>query len=73
MPDYPRPETAEVYLERDPIEGKCPKCEQSSLAAYPVLSEGGWWKVVKCQKCLHSISREKGPLFGTYQPPGAPK
>ncbi|MEN9704362.1 MAG: hypothetical protein RLZZ393_241, partial [Pseudomonadota bacterium] len=30
-----------------------------------VLSEGGWWEVVKCGHCLHSVSREPGPLFGT--------
>ncbi|MGH8598497.1 MAG: hypothetical protein ACREXT_17730 [Gammaproteobacteria bacterium] len=31
---------------------------------YPVLSEGGWFMVVKCQQCLCSISREPWALLG---------
>ena len=73
MAEYPRPETPEVYIEREPVDGTCGNCGEAKLAAYPVLSEGGWWNVVKCQSCLHSVSRERGPLFGTYQPPGAPQ
>jgi hypothetical protein len=32
-----------------------------------VLSEGGWWNVVKCQDCLCSVERERGPLLGGIQ------
>jgi hypothetical protein len=35
-----------------------------------VLTEGGWWSVVKCQQCLTSLSREPGPLFGSFEPAG---
>jgi vanillate/4-hydroxybenzoate decarboxylase subunit D len=73
MAGYPRPDTPEVYLDKSSVEGKCSNCNEEKLASYPVLSEGGWWNVVKCQSCLSSISRERGPLFGTYQPPGVPK
>ncbi|MGC4253091.1 MAG: hypothetical protein QM605_16905 [Sphingobium sp.] len=31
---------------------------------YPVHSEGGWFDVVKCQACLHSLSRDPGPRLG---------
>ena len=31
---------------------------------YPVLSEGGWFMVVKCQSCLHSQQREKWTRLG---------
>ncbi len=54
-----------VALERTPVEGSCPRCGADALAAYPVCSEGGWFDVVKCQECLHSVSRERGPLLGS--------
>lgn len=54
-----------VHLERQPVTGPCLACGAEMLAAYPVLSEGGWFKVVKCQVCLASESREPdatGPI-----------
>jgi vanillate/4-hydroxybenzoate decarboxylase subunit D len=62
---FMRPTTPEVHAERTPVEGLCPACATAGLQRYRVLSEGGWWNVVKCQRCLHSVSREPGPLFGT--------
>lgn len=56
-----------VTAERKPVEGVCPNCSAASLASYPVNSEGGWFIVVKCQDCLHSVSRERGPLLGPIQ------
>jgi hypothetical protein len=58
---------APVTLERTPVEGLCPRCGADALAGYPVCSEGGWFDVVKCQECLHSVSRERGPLLGSLQ------
>lgn len=52
------------------MEGTCPECGGADLAAYPVIGEGGWWDVVKCQSCLASVTREQGPLFGVYVPLG---
>jgi len=37
------------------------------LLRYPVNSEGGWFLVVKCQNCLHSVSRERWHLLGSLQ------
>lgn len=56
-----------VVLEREPVQGDCPRCGAAALASYPVFSEGGWYDVVKCQECLHSLSRERGPLLGPLQ------
>ena len=56
-----------VTLERTPVDGTCSRCGAEALAAYPVYSEGGWFDVVKCQECLHSVSRERGPLLGSLQ------
>jgi N-methylhydantoinase B len=44
-------------VEREPIRGDCPECGESALQRYPVLSDGGWIEVVKCQVCLGSVSR----------------
>ena len=48
---------AYVYVERKSVEGACSDCGESRLMTYMVLSEGGWFEVVKCQSCLHSESR----------------
>lgn len=64
MQSYPRPETLRVHVERQDVDGTCPECGSDDLKSYPVLSEGGWWNVVKCQACLHSVSREPGALLG---------
>ena len=56
-----------LSLEREPVEGACPQCDSANLARYPVYSEGGWFDAVKCQDCLTSISRERGPLLGPLQ------
>jgi vanillate/4-hydroxybenzoate decarboxylase subunit D len=67
---FPRPEQSEMYVERAAVDGACPACGAEALASYPVLTEGGWWTVVKCQQCLTSLSREPGPLFGSFEPAG---
>ncbi|MDN7653635.1 hypothetical protein QZM62_09285 [Burkholderia multivorans] len=53
-----------LHLERTPVDGICPACESTRLARYPVHSEGGWFDVVKCQACLHSIRREPASRLG---------
>lgn len=62
-----RPDEKRLYVERVPVEGACPECGAGRLASYPVLAEHGWVDVVKCQECLHSVSREPGPLLGPIQ------
>jgi hypothetical protein len=68
MHAFPRSNQPFLSVERTPVEGSCPACGASELAAYPVLSDGGWWDVVKCQACLESIRREPGPMFGPFVP-----
>lgn len=49
----------DVDLERD-----FPGSTAADFRRYPVLSEGGWFTVVKHQKTLQAVSREPGPLLG---------
>ena len=70
MHSFPRPAERHLRAERRRVEGTCPECGAQELAEYRVLSEGGWWDVRKCQNCLASVSRERGPLFGSYVPLG---
>jgi hypothetical protein len=42
---------------RIPVKGDCNGCGSGKLEAYEVLSEGGWFRVVKCQACLMSAER----------------
>ena len=58
---YPRPDTPTVAVTRTPVPGHCPECQAADLKAYSVLSEGGWFDVVKCQACLASVSRVPDP------------
>ena len=61
---FMRPATATVQAERVAVAGACPACGAETLQRYRVLSEGGWWDVVKCRSCLHSLERTPGPLLG---------
>jgi vanillate/4-hydroxybenzoate decarboxylase subunit D len=70
MHSFSRPTEPYLSVERRRVEGACPECGASDLADYRVMSEGGWWDVRKCQSCLASIRRERGPLFGSYVPLG---
>lgn len=64
MTTYQRSEDPFLDVERSPVGGDCPACGAARLAAYPVLSERGWERVVKCQECLTSVSRERWHLLG---------
>jgi vanillate/4-hydroxybenzoate decarboxylase subunit D len=67
---FPRPTAQHLSVERKPAEGVCAECGARELADYRVVSEGGWWDVRKCQRCLASVRRERGPRFGSYTPLG---
>ncbi len=64
---HPRPSEKFLTVERVAVDGQCPRCAASTLQAYPVLSEGGWFDVVKCASCLASIERTPGPTLGAVQ------
>lgn len=68
MQHFPRPQRTNLVVEREPLDGECPECGAANLARYPVLSEGGWWHVVKCQTCLASIERDAAPALGSFSP-----
>ena len=65
MHSFQRPEEQHLFAERRPVEGACPECGADELAEYRVLSEGGWWDVRKCQRCLASVTRERASFGGT--------
>ena len=70
MHSFPRPTEQYLSAERTPAEGTCPECGAAELADYRVLSEGGWWDVRKCQRCLASVTRERGAALRLYVPLG---
>ena len=61
---FQRPDDPAPVQQREAVSGKCDACDAEQLMRYPVLYEGGWYMVVKCQACLHSQSREKWTRFG---------
>jgi vanillate/4-hydroxybenzoate decarboxylase subunit D len=42
---------------KTPVEARCPECGAEELRQYPVLAVGGWFQVIKCQRCLCSVER----------------
>lgn len=50
--------------ERVAVKGDCPRCDNPTLAEYDVVGEAGWVHVVKCQTCLHSLSRSPANRLG---------
>jgi uncharacterized Zn finger protein len=48
---------SDLVVDRVAVEGACPQCGAAELQSYPLLGEGGWFMVVKCQECLHSVER----------------
>ena len=71
MPDGPLDADALADLEpvKVPVEGTCPECGRAELQRYPVLSADGWFEVVKCQRCLASVSRERWHRLGWVRLP----
>ena len=61
---FPRPLDPAPVQAREIVAGHCEECGAEALMRYPVLSERGWFIVVKCQQCLHSASREKWARLG---------
>ncbi len=51
-------------VEFSPFAGCCPHCTGEALARYVVLSEGGWFHVLKCRSCLTSLERVPAGLHG---------
>lgn len=70
MHSFPRPSERQLSVARRPVAGTCPECGAAELAEYPVLAEGGWWNVCKCQRCLASVRRKPGPPLGSFEPLG---
>jgi vanillate/4-hydroxybenzoate decarboxylase subunit D len=59
MNSFTRPTEESLYETRRKVDGSCPSCHGSDIAAYRVLTDGGWWDVVKCQTCLYSLERKR--------------
>jgi hypothetical protein len=53
-----------TVVERTPVAGRCHECGAEDLKQYPVLANGGWFMVVKCQACLASVSRKPWNRLG---------
>lgn len=71
MHSFPRPHESHLHVDRQPVPGACPACGAQDLAAYRVLSDGGWWDVEKCQSCLYSVRRVPAPALGSFRPLGS--
>jgi hypothetical protein len=54
---------AGVDLQRD-----FPGARIEEFSRYPVLSEGGWFMVIKHQPTLRSVSRTPWGMFGPIEP-----
>jgi ribosomal protein L44E len=67
---FPRPAQERVFVDRERLDATCDECGGDDVRGYRVLSEGGWWQVAKCQRCLHSLERVPASPLGSYVPLG---
>jgi hypothetical protein len=59
MNKFQRPAEESLFEKKEKVDQKCPECGSHDVAAYRVLSDGGWWDVVKCQDCLYPLNRKR--------------
>ena len=59
MNTFPRPLEERLFEKKEKVDQACPECGSHSVAAYRVLTDGGWCDVVKCQDCLYSMDRKR--------------
>ena len=57
MDNFPRPKETSLFEKKEAVDGVCPECDSHDIKSYRVLTDGGWWDVVKCQDCLYSLDR----------------
>jgi vanillate/4-hydroxybenzoate decarboxylase subunit D len=65
MRPFVRPTEPFLAVPRTRVDGACPECGRGELARYPVLSEGGWWEVTKCQECLARVEATRANRLGS--------
>lgn len=65
---FARPLNPTLDAAKQAVTRPCPSCHSTSAAKYQVLSEGGWWDVVKCVDCLRSHERSRAPRLGAFSP-----
>jgi hypothetical protein len=60
---YARPETPQIYQEREPMEGEtCARCGSDAVRRYPIAMHLGPRMAVKCQSCMYTVRIERpGP------------
>lgn len=66
--DWPHPT---VSVDKVDVGGECTSCGAQDLKAYPVLREGGWYEVVKCQSCLETMEAKEWNRLGSVTLDGA--
>lgn len=64
MLTYTRPTEKFIFIKKEDVAAQCPQCKSTNIKKYPVFANSGWYQVVKCQDCLYSLEREKGPRYG---------
>jgi len=59
MDSFPRPKDERLFEKKEKVDGTCTQCGSLDIMAYRVLTDGGWWDVMKCQDCLFSLDRKR--------------
>ena len=65
---YSRPTERYLYVEREPVDGKCDQCGSTDIKRYPAYTASGPNIVTKCQDCFLLVS-EDGPSLDAMHPP----
>lgn len=59
MNKFPRPAGERLFEKKEKVNQRCSECGSHNIASYKVLTDGGWWDVVKCQDCLYALDRKR--------------
>lgn len=65
---YMRPTEQFLFVERKPVEGKCPRCGSTDIRKYPVFHNGYPWIATKCQNCLYHLRLEESKPGDKWPP-----
>ena len=68
MDSFPRPTEERLYEKKEKVNRVCPECGSHDVAAYRVLSDAGWWDVVKCTCLLINMDhfQEMNEVYAGY-------
>jgi hypothetical protein len=65
---YPRPTEEFISVNRNLVDGTCPKCGGKDIKRYPIASYLGPKMTTKCQNCFYHLSIDEPKVEDRWPP-----